>query len=78
MVIYMILKLENPTLDEVLSKVKDRNYEEIELLFYNKEDNMDEFIIIDSLINAFNYSLEQLKSIDESRTRFLAHFKRKS
>lgn len=76
--IYMILKLENPTLDEVLSKVKDRNYEEIELLFYNKEDNMDEFIIIDSLINAFNYSLEQLKSIDESRTRFLAHFKRKS
>lgn len=74
----MILKLENPTLDEVLSKVKDRNYEEIELLFYNKEDNMDEFIIIDSLINAFNYSLEQLKSIDESRTRFLAHFKRKS
>lgn len=74
----MILKLENPTLDDVIAKIETGDYEDIELLFYNKEDNMDEFIIIDSLINAFNYSLEQLKSIDESRTKFLAHFKRKS
>lgn len=74
----MILKLENPTLDEVLSKVKDRNYEEIELLFYNKEDNIDELTIIYNLINVFNYSLEKLSPIDESCTKFLAHFKRKS
>lgn len=74
----MILKLENPTLDEVLSKVKDRNYEEIELLFYNKEDNIDELTIIYNLINVFDYSLEKLSSIDESCTKFLAHFKRKS
>lgn len=74
----MILKLENPTLDEVLSKVEDGNYEEIELLFYNKEDNIDELAIMYNLINVFKYSLEQLKSIDDSRTRYLAHFKRKS
>lgn len=75
----MILKLENPTLDEVLSKVKDRNYEEIELLFYNKEDNIDELTIIYNLINVFDYLLEKLSPIDESCTKFfLAHFKRKS
>lgn len=74
----MILRLENPTLDDVIAKIETRDYENIELLFYNKEDNIDEFIIIDSLINAFNYSLEQLKSIDDSHTKFLVHFKRKS
>lgn len=73
----MILRLENPTLNDVIAKIETGDYENIELFFYNKEDNMDEFIIIDSLINAFNYSLEQLKSIDDSHTKFLAHFKRK-
>ena len=52
--------------------------EEIEITFKTKKDNIREFEIMDYLIHSVGYSLEELSSIDDSKTIYRAYFKRKS
>ncbi len=52
--------------------------EKIEITFKNKKDNIKEFEIMDYLIHIAGYSLEELNSIDDSKTMYIAYFKRKS
>lgn len=69
--------LEYPTFEEV-RKAVEKTPDIIEITFRSKEDNASELEIMYYLVNCTDYFFESLTPIDESRTNFLAHFKRKS
>ena len=70
--------LEFPTFEEVKEALSKEQPEVIEITFKTQEDNAREFEIIYYLVNCTDYLFESLTPIDDSRTNFIAHFKRKS
>ena len=79
MVIWMAkLRIVDPDFDDIKKRLSNIKPDKIELIVINKKDNINEFAIIYYLVNKLNYSLESLTPIDESNTKFLVYFKRKS
>ena len=70
--------LKYPTLNIIKKELSSDLPEKIEITFKNKADNIKEFEIMYYLINFAGYSFEELKSIDNSHTVYIAYFKRKS
>lgn len=70
--------LEFPTFEEVKEALSKEQPEVIEITFKTQEDNAREFEIIYYLVNCTDYLFESLTPIDDSRTNFIAYFKRKS
>ena len=70
--------LEFPTFEEVKEALSKEQPEVIEITFKTQEDNAREFEIIYYLVNCTDYLFESLTPIDDSRTNFIADFKRKS
>lgn len=70
--------LEFPTFEEVKEALFKEQPDVIEITFKSQEDNAREFEIIYYLVNCTDYFFESLTPTDDSRTDFIAHFKRKS
>ena len=70
--------LEFPTFEEVKEALSKEQPDVIEITFKTQEDNAREFEIIYYLVNCTDYLFESLTPIDDSRTNFIAYFKRKS
>ena len=72
------LILESPKFVEVKDALSKELPDIIEITFKSQENNAKEFEIIYYLVNCTDYFFESLTPTDDSRTNFIAHFKRKS